>query len=132
MRRWPIWTALAILLLALGFALMQVPPAPPYNFLRGQRHLAYKPGMPKKPMTGAYYTRPVLVYTFRGDFVNVKAEATRELKERSSSFDAYADGYWGFPRYVLTGSTTDSEVTVSLYRDCKVAEALSVRDSSEA
>jgi hypothetical protein len=130
MRRWPIWTGVAILLLAIGAALTQIPPAPPFEFLRGQTPVEFKPGPSGHMGVGVAYPRPVFVYTFRADYDQLKDKAEREINPGPRN-DPSTHLARSFPNHEITASTSRGEVVVvGLFKDYRADALRSVHGSS--
>src|SRR5687767_3780944 len=78
MRRWMMWAIGGVVLVALGVALFNVPPAPPYEFLRGRQAMDLKLSAPSLTLRGKLPPK-TLVYSFKADYDSVCTEAAREL-----------------------------------------------------
>jgi hypothetical protein len=124
MRRWLPWTLVASGLLALGFALTQVPPAPPYEFLRGRAPMELK----LSPAGGGSgRPRRLLAYSFKGDYERVRNAAHRELLARSMVPLNHLNYSWPgemssyVPLVVTRGTraTSESPLRVTLYRNTR-------------
>src|SRR5688500_8625606 len=83
MRRWWLWAIGGVVVLAGGLlaAVTFIPPAPPYEFLAGQRPVDIP--MPKQQLTqmqqmGVHY----VFYCFKGNFETIEAKADAELKKK--------------------------------------------------
>jgi hypothetical protein len=93
MRKWWLWAIGGVLVLATALVagLILIPPAPPYEFLSGQRPVDVS--IPKAQLAsmqkmGLDYT----FYSFRGDFAAVKAKAKAELTKKG-----FEDAFKTFP-----------------------------------